>query len=575
MTRRRPIAVLSVAALVLTACTGVPTTSAPQIVTPVGVARPSLEPAITPEPNADPRTMVLDFLQANALADADHANARGFLTTDANNRWSDTTVSVIDTLQVSNVINGSVTVSGRQLGSVSASGIYTPVLQGDSNSVGFAFGMKTVKGQWRIDTLAGGLILSYAAFQRSYLQREIYFYDRTEQRLVPDPRYSPLTDRSLLANWLVGQLVTGPRPELQNATARELPAQSDPRRVSVILGPPATIEVPGASKLDAATRAHLAAQLALTIDQVTPGAVMSILDGGRPVTISSDGATRFKASGFGSAVNPVNPSPALFYIAPSSGAVVDEQGKPLRGQLGTGNYHLTSVALASQPGSDDLLAAGTSGRGDQARLLVGSEQTGLRDTGLRGRLSRPSWAPGLGEVWVGVGSQVFRVTDGGTPTVVPVAGAATVTGRVAALRMSPDGSRVAMVLNAGDGSAQVWIGSIVRTPDQAQVRVDSLEPISPQAVAVTDVAWNDQLKLFTIGKVLSSGQSNVFEVQVDGSLWTPRNSTSTLPGPPDSITIAENVPAWVSVGKTVWVQSGGSWSSPDGETTGTNPTYLE
>jgi hypothetical protein len=131
------------------------------------------------------------------------------------------------------------------------------------------------------------------------------------------------------------------------------------------------------------------------------------------------------------------------------------------------------------------------------------------------------------------------------------------------------------VITASDGTAQVWVGSVVR--NQAQVRVDSLEQITPQGIAIKDVAWNDSLKLFVIGRAVSSGDTNIFEVQVDGSLWTPRNITN-LPQAPDSITVAENQVAWVSAGTTVWVQSAGSWANPgpgNGQTNGVNPVYLE
>ncbi len=68
----------------------------------------------------------------------------------------------------------------------------------------------------------------------------------------------------------------------------------------------------------------------------------------------------------------------------------------------------------------------------------------------------------------------------------------------------------------------------------------------------------------------------MYEVQVDGSLWTARTGTEDLPGAPDSITVAENVPAWVSVGGTVWTQAGGSWTSPNGGATeSTDPVYGE
>lgn len=580
MTRRRTVPALCAAALLLSACTGVPQTSSPQVVKPVNVGTPTSPTVNSPALNADPRTMVVDFLSANALVDDNHATARGFLTADAQSRWSDNTVSVVDSLQVGNDRDGTVLARGRKLGVVSASGIYIPVLQGDGSggvAEPFAFRMKKVAGQWRIDSLNSGLILKSGEFQQIYQQKKIYFYDRNERHLMPDPRFTALTDRPQLAKWLLGQLIAGPRPQLQAAWTPETPAEADPRQVTVTLGSPTTIEVPGANKLSSGTRDRLAAELALTLDQVVPRAVMTILDNGQPVTVSQAG-TRFQASQFISAVNPANIAPALFYIR--SGAVVDASGKPLKGELGSGVDGLTAVALASQSNSDDLLAAGTSGPVGNARLRVGTEASGLRDTGLRGHLSRPTWAPNLDEVWVGDGAKVYRVTRGATPTEVPLAGAGPVTGRVAALRFSPEGSRVAMVLRATEGgSAQVWVGSVVRTPGQAQVRIDSLEPITPQDIAITDVAWNDQLKLFVTGRALRNGEFNgefsVYEVQVDGSLWTPREPTN-LPGPPDSITVSESVPAWVSVDGTVWTQSGGSWSSPGDKTTaGDNPIYLE
>jgi hypothetical protein len=109
-----------------------------------------------------------------------------------------------------------------------------------------------------------------------------------------------------------------------------------------------------------------------------------------------------------------------------------------------------------------------------------------------------------------------------------------------------------------------------------QVQVDNLEAITPIGVLLTDVAWNDELKLFVTGRY-TTGEASVFEVQVDGSLWTPRAITG-LPEAPDSITVAANVPAWVSAGGTVWTQRGSSWISPSAaanETDGTKPVYLE
>jgi hypothetical protein len=121
----------------------------------------------------------------------------------------------------------------------------------------------------------------------------------------------------------------------------------------------------------------------------------------------------------------------------------------------------------------------------------------------------------------------------------------------------------------------LYIGAVAR--GGAQVTVDGATPISPVGVRIDDVAWNDQLKLFLIGAALDTGEPQVTKVQVDGSLWSP-DRIGDLPPSPETITVADQQPAWVSSGGSVWRQSGGgSWVSPTdvGETIGTAPVYLE
>ena len=574
---RAAAGLLCLLALVLAGCTGVPTSSSPEALGTVGPPAPSAEPARTPTANADPRTIVSEFLTASASEDSHHLAAHGFLTREAAQGWSDTTVTVVDLTRIGNFSGQSVPVSGRKLGTVNADGIYTPALQGGTEQ--FEFGMRRVSGQWRIDTLQNGIVVDSATFQSMYQQHALYFYDLAEQRLVPDPRYTAISDPALLANWLMAQVAAGPRPELQAAVRTELPVDTDPARVTVTFDAPVKIQIPGAAQLVPAKRDRLAAQIAITLQSVVGGS-FSITDNGQAITIPAAAGTRFSASDFASAVAPSTQSPALFYVAPN-GRVVDEEGKPLAGRLSSGSYALLSVAIAQGGGgSDDLRVAGTSGAPANARLLVGTAAGGLIPTSVRGPLSRPSWAPGQDEVWVGDGTKVLRVDANGTARAVPVTSTGSaVDGAVTALRFSPDGARVAMVLTTSTSAgsvAQVWVGAVIRTGDRGgQVRVDSLTPISPQDVTVTDVAWNDQLKLFAIGRAVSNGESSVFEVQVDGSLWTSRG-IGNLPQAPDSITVAENEVAWVSAGGTVWAQRAGSWASPGvGPTSGTNPVYLE
>jgi hypothetical protein len=584
----RRFAVLA-AALVLTGCGGVPTTSSPKVVGTVAPASVVGPAAQCPAPGSDPRTLVYNFLAANGADDPHHNCARQYLTPEAKNRWSDSTVTVLDDLQVSLVDSSNgVTVSGQlvgQVGTAGAAGAYTPSLQGDGSGIGGApysqtFHLVKTHGQWRIGSpLPEGLLVTAAEFDQ-YQQRVLYFFDLSEQRLVPDPRFTEITDPQQLANWLLDRLSDGPRDMLQNAVRTELPApaQSDPGQVAVTLGDglttgrPTRITLPGAAQLDGGTRDRLAAQVGLTLRQVPGIGAMQIVDGGRPVTIPAAGGTRFTPDEFSGYNEPRNLLPPLYYV--QGGSVYTEGGGRLPGRLGTGAYHLTSVAVASPNTGSDVLVAGLGGPPDDSWLWVGSVHTGLRRTSLHGRLSRPAWAPGGTDVWIGAGSDLYEVSRQGAPTLVQTYGVAGRTnGRISSVRLSPEGSRIALVLTSSSTDSQLLIGAVVRAANS--LHVDGLTSISPQDVAIKDVAWNDELKLFAIGQDVAIGDAGIYELECDGSLWAARG-TGNLPQAPDSLTVSYRVPAAVSAGGTVWKQRGGSWTSLRGdETRGANPIYGE
>jgi Lipoprotein LpqB beta-propeller domain/Sporulation and spore germination len=576
---RRPVGVVS--ALVLTAiaaagCTAVPTDSRPEVVESLPAQIEAPHPEISPPPGADPRTIVEDFLQANALGDPHHNAARSFLTTEAKNRWSDTTVTVVDNPFVGNVDSKNmIAVTGPEIGTIDASGVYTPALSGDGSGAGGvavspSFRLKRVRGQWRIDSLQNGLVVSAAQFQtQSFEQRSLYYFDQSGTRLVPDPRWTQLGSGVALADWLMTRLADGPRGSLQTM----LPGQADPKRETVSMRDDGVtvVEIPGAGQLGEASRDRLAAQIGMTLAQVPQVSTVEIVDAQRPVRIPEAGSAVFDAVDVTARYQPSPTAAGLYYVR--SGGVYDESGTALPGKVGSGMYRLTSVAMGTRPLTATLSVAGTRGTGGAQRLLIGSDR-GLSPTALQGRLSRPAWDTAHDEVWIGDGTGLYRVTPAGVVKRVQVTAASgSATGRVTAVRLSPEGARVALVLTDSDGSAQLWVGSIVRT--SSAVRVDALTPISPQGVAVSDVAWNDELKLFAIGRDLRSGFPGVYEVQVDGSRWTDRGTVG-LPQAPDSITVAEGEVAAVSAGITVWKQRAGSWVSLlRQQTVGTNPVYVE
>ncbi len=566
---------LAIAALVSTACSGVPTSSSPQTIKPIGFGGRA-NPVPGPPRGADPRTIVNTFLDANWAEPSTLDSARQFLTPTARKAWAPTSkaATVISSSFTTGkyTAKGSVTVLARALGTLNADGAYTPAF---GETVKFTFGLVQVNGQYRISSPPPGLVISEDLFNRYYFARAIYFFDAAERYLVPYVRYSALSDQNQLANWLMNQLANPPEP--QNAVSAEtLPAQA--HRLTVNLGSLTKIQVAGSRQLDGAARNRLAAQISQTLGAaaVTRGS-LAIVDGTAPVTIPAVHDTVFSSSDFVSALGPTGPTvPEVNYLV--GGRVTDQSGKVLAGAINDGRYSYRSIALARRAGVTGLAAAAVVGVDGREQLLVGSTQAGVRLTTVpRGFLSRPAWAPGLDEVWIGDGAQVFRVdTSGRTSSVKQVATpSAAGGGRIVALRLSPDGARIALVVSGSHRTGQLYIGSVVRGAGEPQVV--NLQPMSPDGVVMTDVAWNYALRLTAIGFLASSGDPKVFEVGVDGAQFDERG-ISGLPAAPTSLTATAGAPqAWVSADGFVWIQSGTtSWISPgpSGQTVGTNPIYL-
>ena len=560
--------------LALTGCSGVPSSGSPETVEALNTG--GSNPGPTPPRQGGARDVVNYFLEQNASTSQTHASARAYLTKAANSRWNDeaTATIIANEPTVSLARHGTVTVFGRVLGTLNSNGVYTPSLQGDGQGGDpqpFVFHLVKVDGQWRIDQLPAGLLLTSEQFRETYRQQVLYFYDQSGESLIPDLRWSALDDRAAWAKWLVEQLADGPRPDLNNAVSTDTMPPNIATAIGVTLGTPTQIAIPGSSQLDAGLRDRLAAQVSLTLNDALAGGEISITDGGVPVQIPQVGGLSFTADDFAGSTGPSVPTSEVYYL--TSGQVRDDAGHLLAGPLGEGQYYLSSFAIGQPDPGGPEYAAGVTGSGSHERAYVGSVRDGLRPTSVRGELSRPAFAPGRAEAWIGVGSNLVRIeADASRPRVYPVP-IVSGGGRIVALRFSPEGSRIAIVIEGANGGTQLYVGAVVR--GAGQVRVDLHEPISPVNVVVTDVAWLDAFKLFAIGHLAGSEESRSFETGADGTDWT--NSTINLPAQPDTVTAATASNVWVGAKGYVWKLIGTSWVSPGstGQTPGTAPVYLE
>jgi hypothetical protein len=573
---RRLIGLLLAAGLV-TGCTGVPTDSAPLVVRTVDRgANPAGVANAAPRPGAGPRDIVVDFLIAGVAADAGHSQSRQFLTTAAARKWQDSTVTVVDETTVgvptTTGRGATVEVSGRRVGQLDASGVFSPSLKGTGvgDQETFTFDLAQVDGQWRIEQLQPGVLLSQSAFERSYLARKLYFYDLAETTLVPDLRYCALSGQAL-GNWMLTALLAGPRPELAQSVINEVPDQVG--RPTVLDSDPIVVEMPGTNQLDAGGRNRLAAQLAYTLTQIrfVPGSQLKLTDSGRPVVIPAAQGPIFSTVNFSSA-GPDSVAPGVqSYFLRDGAVIVGLENKPVSGVLGQPGRGLSSVALRRNA-AGELQVAAVAGN----VLQTGSTARLSRVKLPAGVLSRPEWRPHAADVWVGVGTRgaIYRVSPDGVPKPVsitsPVGGLPP--GQVLALRFSSDGVRLAAVLRAADGTLRAWIGSVVTS--SSDVRIDSFEPLTPARLAVSDLAWADATKLLMVARA-PNDETRVWQVMSDGSALGGLINIG-LPGPPSSIAAAPQQPPLVSASDSIWTQRGSSWTSFPGNTPtpGINPIYA-
>jgi hypothetical protein len=588
MNKRWP-ALLGLTLLVLTGCTGIPASSAPQVVRTV--PRPLASAThihITPHPGEGPEEVVRDFVRTGVDVDAAHSTSKQFLTPGEAGRWQDNPTVILDsvTYGLPKISGDTATmqVSGHRMGQLDANGIFSPTLKGlgigDLETFDFQLLRTPPTNQWRIDQLPAGVLIDQTTFTNSYQQRVLYFRDAEQSILVPDLRYTPLTGPPL-ASWLLAELVVGPRPELAQSVN---PVPDLVAKPTVKLGNPTVVEMPGTAQLDNAGRNDLAAQLAFTLAQVQFSGQLELTDTGKPLRIAIPGGVQFNHLDFASygqseVTSPRDADPArrrpsidgLYYVR--AGVVVDNGGSPLSSQFGQPGHNFRSVALRSL--AQSLQAAGLTAAN---QVQTGTGHGLIPITLPQLATSRPDWRPNSDEVWIGAGNRLYRLTAGAAAQPVSLTSqVGTVpTGSITAVRFSSDGDRVALVIDGPSGLGGAWIGSVVGT----NVRVDSLEPLTPPALAVTDLAWAGPTKLELLAAE-PGAEPRVRTIYSDGSRLDAQDSQPNvgLPGPPVAITAAPDKAIVVSTGNgSIWKYNpdDGNWTSLSGAaapTLGTNPVY--
>lgn len=502
---RRPLIAalaLLVLALTVTGCVGMPdggpvrSDRVTQGADAQNQPYPQLIPR-APEPGASPDEIVRGFLTASASFADGQQTARDFLTGAASRSWHPTwpwsaTVFTGNGPQVSQsgspaprgLKTTTVTVSGKVQAELSASGAYAVPSTASGSGTSVTFTLVKEHGQWRISgPLPPDLLLTSTEFSADYQLRNLYFLDPARQVLVPDPVYVPLqTSSENLLNGLVRDLISQPRDWLHDGARTALPAGTRLLSDVMVNGGAAEVNLGGsAARTSDEVRELISSQLLSTLSgsgQGQPPIRSVVLDiNGKPWSPPQAEQNPVQHS---AAVRVPDGSSGSFYYLDSSGNV---ERQPTAGgsavkvrALGPGYS-----AIAVSPDLRYLAA-----------LRGGILYTGPLDGPLVKRAgsgyTTMSW-DSRDRLWATAGGAVFmlagNITSGSPKTAaaprlanVSQAGSFAGTGPITAVRVAPDGVRVALIQGADKA---LYFGAISEQPASSQGQFPSSlgQPVPP------------------------------------------------------------------------------------------------
>lgn len=502
-----------------------------------------------PRDGMSPSQVVQGFLDASASFDADHAVARQYLTQRADATW-DTAAGVLvyEGIGALTGLGTSIDFTSTVAGRISAGGSYSVAESGSQASLTFA--VVRQDGQWRIDRLPQGLILSLSDVDRAFRSLAVYFFDPSFQTLVPDARMIPVIGPAQ-ATTLVRDLVDGPSEWLQPAVRTGFPpgVQLAIESVPIENGIAKVALSANARLMGDSSRAAISQQLVWTLGQVPGIAGVEISAGGLPLEVPGVGSPQ--SIGAWPEVNPGAMAPGADAIFERDGVVMRAREPiqaPVPGQAGTGDVQLTELALDR---SQERLA----GLDSQGTLWAAQVAEGaLLEPVIADRQLRAPAFDRSGAVWV-IDDEIglVSVQPDGTLQRISVSGLPREAGLLRAVP-SRDGTRVALIVQ--DGPRRVLLlGRVVRPSIAGSAQVSEPIRVESRLTEVLDVAWASPDTLVVIG---SDGAESpqVFEVSIA------RAAVASVGGPvePASIAAGPGVPTLVAASDgLIYSLSAGAW----------------
>mgnify|MGYP000895127078 FL=1 len=511
-------AVLSVAVLV-SSCASLPNSSEPQSLKRLD--NPSSQQDSGPISGREPDLLLRDFYANSANPLKQYAQARNYLTPDANNQWKPGPETVIiDRIGMSrNSTAGadhvSYTVTGTIVGTLGEGGAYSPRNE-DYHAV---VTLERRDGEWRIAELPNQAIIERTELRNRYIPRDLYFFDPTGNTLVPDRRWM-FAGTNTQDTALISLLLAGPSPMLAPGVMDELPNSAAYTRTNN-----GVYELTGLSNLSEAARRRLAAQLTWTL---------ALAEISEPFSFSIDGdLVRNDRNNPKLSVNDFpeyNPSASgtsagVLYALTNGKAssISDGNVVAVPGFLGT-NGGIESMDVASLNHTNVAASVVTANaEGDKkSQLYMGPVDGDSTKILTAATLTKPTFEANSQAVWTVMdGNKVMRVAQSSSnssisQTEVDTSELGENHGDISVLRLSPTGVQAAFIV---DG--RVYVATVARPTagDRKLTNVRELVPAIGDSAITLEWSVNSTLLVGTV-----STDTPVWRAEVDGSSAIPLSS---------------------------------------------------
>jgi Lipoprotein LpqB beta-propeller domain/Sporulation and spore germination len=536
-----------------------------------------------PAVGAEPREIVEGYLRATSNYQPNYSVARQFLTRMAAEKWSPESgvwiyrgspqSTPVDPLAAKSTVNLE---KGWLVGSLGSDRTYAA----EDRDLNIGLNLIRENGEWRIDNPPPGLMVEEFWFDSFYQPYDVYFVGNGSS-LVPDRIYLPaLSNPANVASALMKALLNGPSKGLQPAVSSAIPPNTDLSVDSVTI----TDEIAEVSLSDSVLalpdpkRSLLAAQIVYTLRQI--GGVKGVLIKANQQPYRVPGSDPNTLAISVDAI-PRDLDPIPFVAGEHLYAVQDRVVKQvtttsdsptvsaLSGPLGERDYAINALAV-SMTNTD--LAVTTDGRTTLRRAPIATKESTQPSTLLSevSDLLRPQFTR-YGEIWTigrqGDRQRIWMFTADKKKFVIdsPALGSQ----NVKAFKISPDGTRMALVRSRTETEDELVLARIIRSD---KITIDSWRTLDttqsqtdmPVIRRMRDVAWLDATELLVLGASdAAATMLTPFRVVEDASRITahgePQNwkaaEVTVLPRTQSAIIVDRTAP-----GRT-WKYDGNQWMS--------------